>query len=463
MTVAVTRTRAEQALTESFEAVAGTLPGSATVRDARRRAIGTFAALGLPHRRIEEWKYTDLRALLKEAYAPAVGRPAEVDQRALDAALGPRLAGLDAIRVVFVDGAFCPALTRLDGGQGRSYHFDPLTRGLAQGFDWLEALLGSGEGPKSTAVVALNTAFATDGALLRVVEGARLPKPVHLIFAATGADKAAISTRNVVEVGAGADAVLVESHVALGTAPSQHNAVTELAVKDRARVQHLKVLVGGEGAATAASAHIGTWIAWLGAEARYRAFQLTAGVALARHQLHVAFAGEGAKLDFSGCLLGAGAEHVDTTLVVDHAVPACESRELFKAVLADRARGIFQGKVIVRPDAQKTDGKQMAQALMLSADAEFDSKPELEIHADDVACGHGSTAAELDRDMLFYLCSRGVTLDDARALLIESFAGEPIDRIEHEPLREALSAIAKARLATLARVRTSAAPAEDEA
>jgi Fe-S cluster assembly protein SufD len=144
-------------------------------------------------------------------------------------------------------------------------------------------------------------------------------------------------------------------------------------------------------------------------------------------------------------------------------VPGCTSRELVKGVLADRARGVFQGKVIVRPDAQKTDGKQMAQALMLSEDTEFDSKPELEIYADDVACGHGSTAAELDPDMLFYLCSRGITLDDARALLIESFVGEAIDRIRHEPLREALSAISKERLARLARVRAGSAGAEDRA
>jgi len=468
MTMAVTRTKAEQALTESFEAAAGALPGNAAVREARRRAIGIFAALGLPHRRIEEWKYTDLRALLKEAFAPALGGAVAVDQRALDAALGaalgPALADLDAVRLVFVDGAFVSALSHLDGEHGRSYHFDPLARGLGEGFDWLEALLGETEGAKSGAVVALNTAFATDGAVLRIVEGARMKKPVHLVFAASGAERMAVATRNFIEVGAGADAVVLESHVALGAAASQHNTVTEIAVRDRARVQHLKVLAGtGDVPGTAASAHIGTWIARLGAGAEYRAFQLTAGLPLVRNQLFVAFAGEGGKLDISGCFLGAGGEHIDTTLVVDHAVPGCESRELVKGVLADRARGVFQGKVIVRPDAQKTDGKQMAQALMLSEDAEFDSKPELEIHADDVVCGHGSTAAELDADMLFYLCSRGIALQDARALLIESFVGEALDKIEDERLREALAAIAKARLAALTRTRAPAARAEDGA
>ena len=169
-----------------------------------------------------------------------------------------------------------------------------------------------------------------------------------------------------------------------------------------------------------------------------------------RNHLAATFAGEGGKLDLAGCFLGRDAEHIDTTLVVDHAVPGCTSRELVKGVLADRARGVFQGKVIVRPDAQKTDGKQMAQALMLSEDAEFDSKPELEIFADDVVCGHGSTAAQLDDDMLFYLRSRGIPLAEARALLIESFVGEVFDKLEDEQLREALSAIAMPRLAGLA-------------
>jgi Fe-S cluster assembly protein SufD len=208
----------------------------------------------------------------------------------------------------------------------------------------------------------------------------------------------------------------------------------------------VKVLAGPD---PAASAHLGTWIVGLGAQSEYHAFQFTAGMPLVRNQLLVAFGGEGGKLDIAGCFLGRGAEHIDTTLVIDHAVPGCTSRELVKGVLADRARGVFQGKVIVRPDAQKTDGKQMAQALMLSEEAEFDSKPELEILADDVVCGHGSTAAQLDESLLFYLRSRGIPLPEARALLIESFVGEVFDKLEDGPLREALLAIAKARLSGL--------------
>ena len=185
----------------------------------------------------------------------------------------------------------------------------------------------------------------------------------------------------------------------------------------------------------------------VGAGASYRAFQFTSGTAVARNGVDVTFKGEDAKIDVSGAFLARGSEHIDSTLVIDHAVPGCESRELFKGVLDDEARGIFQGKVIVRPDAQKTDGKQMAQVLMLSPNTEFDSKPELEIYADDVVCGHGSTSADLDEDLLFYCRSRGIPEPQARALLIESFVGEALEKVEAEDVREALTELARAWLA----------------
>jgi Fe-S cluster assembly protein SufD len=170
---------------------------------------------------------------------------------------------------------------------------------------------------------------------------------------------------------------------------------------------------------------------------------MTLGAGLVRNDLALTFTGEGAELDFGGAFLAGRNGHSDTTLVIDHAVPRCKSRELMKGVLDGEARGVFQGKVIVRPGAQKTDGKQMAQALMLSPNAEFDSKPELEIFADDVVCGHGSTSAEIDEDLVFYCRSRGIPLDEAKALLVESFIGEAIDKIEHEALREAFMGLAR--------------------
>jgi Fe-S cluster assembly protein SufD len=438
MTVAATKTKAEQALSQNFEAVAAKLPGGRAIAEARKAAIGAFAALGLPHRRIEEWKYTDLRVALKEALPPAVGAAAKVSVQEIDAAL-ETLAELDAYRVVFVDGVHAPELSAAAGAKG--LEITSLAAALAKSGD---GLIRNGA-PSQEAVIALNTAFMTDGAIVRIGKGAELAKPLLLVFARSCREGRLVTTRNIVELAAGARATIVEAHVSLpGAAPGQANTLTEVSVGEGAHLAHLEVALAGD-----AASHLATWLATLGEKATYRAFQLTAATGLSRSNLFATFKGEGAKLDISGLFLGRGAEHIDTTLVVDHAVPGCVSRELFKGVLTDRARGVFQGKVIVRPGAQKSDGKQMAQALMLSPDAEFDSKPELEIYADDVICGHGSTAAELDEDLLFYMRARGIPPDEARALLIESFIGEAIDKVEDERVREAFSSLAKRRLARL--------------
>jgi Fe-S cluster assembly protein SufD len=439
MTVALTRTKAEQAFPELFEAVAARLPGSAAVAEARKAAIGAFAGLGLPHRRLEAWKYTDLRSALKEALPPALGDATPVTPAEIDAAL-EGLATLDAHRVVLVNGTWRPELS-----DASTEGLD--VRALASALEAPDRDAAAGEAipPGQDAVIALNAAFMTDGAVVRIADGARPAKPLLLVFARAGKSPRLVTVRNRLDIGAGAEAVIVEAHIALpGAAAGQGNVLSQVTVGRGAGLVHAKCTLDGAG-----STHLASWLATLGADASYRAFQFTAGTGLVRNHLAATFAGEGGRLDVAGCFLGREAEHIDSTLVIDHAVPGCTSRELFKGVLAGRARGVFQGKVIVRPDAQKTDGKQMAQALMLSEDAEFDSKPELEILADDVVCGHGSTAAQLDDDMLFYLRSRGIPLAEARALLIESFVGEAFDGIADEALREALLGIAKNRLAGL--------------
>jgi Fe-S cluster assembly protein SufD len=232
------------------------------------------------------------------------------------------------------------------------------------------------------------------------------------------------------------------------TAARQVNTLTQLAIGDGAEVVHVKFIASRDG-----SVHLGRTIARLGANASYRPFQFVAGDGLVRNDLSVTFSGQHSTFDLGSALLTNRQGHVDTTLVVDHAVPNCTSRELVKCVLADRGRAVFQGKVIVRPDAQKTDGKQMAQALMLSPDAEFDSKPELEIYADDVVCGHGSTAAEIDPELIFYLRSRGIPLAEAQAMLVESFIGEAIDKAEPAAIQDALRGLARVWLAGEAHIR----------
>jgi Fe-S cluster assembly protein SufD len=438
MTVALTRTKAEQAFSEHFEAVAAKLPGGRAVAEARKAAIGAFAGLGLPHRRIEEWKYTDLRSALREAAAPAIADATPVTAAELDAAL-EGLAGLDAHRVVFVNGSYRSQLSRVEKIKGLD------VAPLAGALETSPAALTQAVAPSQDAVIALNTAFATDGALIRVGDGVQLAKPLLVVFVRAGKEPRLITTRNLIKVGDGAQVTLVEAHVIVGgAAAGQANTLTEITAGAGAHVTHIKCTLEGTD-----TSHIGGCIASIEAEARYRQFHYTAGTGLVRNNVLATFKGEGAKLDISGAFLGRGTEHIDSTLLVDHAVPGCESRELFKGVLSDRARGVVQAKVIVRPDAQKTDGKQMAQVLMLSEDAEFDSKPELEIYADDVVCGHGSTVADIDEDLLFYMRSRGIPLGEARRLLIVSFIGEALDKIEDEKVREALAATTAVRLPDL--------------
>lgn len=443
MNVAVMKTKVEQALSEQFERLAPKLPGGEAVAEARREAIGRFAALGLPSRRIEEWKYTDLRNALKEPLPVAVEDETKLTVADLIVALGP-LAHLDAARVVFVNGRHRRDLSNLEGADG--IEVAALSTTLAEAQGKIGTALARTTGPADDAVLQLNTAYMTDGAVVRVGNGVALEKPLLVVFLRAGADGRFVATRNVVSIGKGASATLVEAFVALpgSTADGQHNAATEISVGDGARVTHVKIA-----ADMGRSAHLWNCMAGLGTEAVYRGFQLSQSLGLARNQIFVTYHGEGGKLDLSGLFLGRGSDHIDTTLVVDHAVPGCESRELYKGVLDGEAKGIFQGKVIVRPDAQKSDGKQMAQALMLSPDAEFSSKPELEIYADDVVCGHGSTAAELDTDLLFYLRARGIPLGEARAMLIESFAGEALDKIEHDGVREAAAQFARGWLGKL--------------
>ncbi|WP_409562599.1 Fe-S cluster assembly protein SufD [Hyphomicrobium sp. MC8b] len=435
MNVAVMKTKAEQAISESFEAAAGKLPGTDVVRERRAQAIGAFSGLGLPHRRIEEWKYTDLRANVKDIFPAAPDDATPLTIAELIVALGP-LAHVDAHRIVFVNGHHRAGLS--DFADAAGIEVAALGELLATATeDVSAALVSTPEG--GDAIETLNTAFMTDGAVVRVTEGASVAKPLMIVFVRAGAEASSVAVRNFVTVEAGASASVIEAHVVLpgATQDVQLNALTDVVLGKGATLHHAKVAVD-EGKAL----HLSNCDVTLDADATYRSFQFSAGLGLARNGLNVIFEGEGSKIDLSGAYLARRAEHIDTTLVVDHAVPRCESRELFKGVLEDHGRGVFQGKIIVRPDAQKTDGKQMSQALMLSEDAEFDSKPELEIYADDVVCGHGTTAAELDPDLLFYCRSRGIPEKEARALMIESFIGEAIEKVENEQLRGALAAYA---------------------
>lgn len=441
MKKSIAKTPAEIAIAEEFDRIGGKLPGGRAVSAARRAAMATFRDRGLPHRRIEEWKYTDLRNVLKESLPLAIADRAAVSADDLRQAMGP-LAAIDAHRFVLVNGQHRPELS--DIGKTEGIDMRPLGATLKTMEEDAAVRILKSPAPADETVGSLNAALATDGVIISAASGAKADKPIFIVHVTAGREPRHAALRHTIGALDDADLTVVELYVSVPGAIAGHiNTAAEIGLGRGATVRHTVVTLGG-------NVHVSSAAPTLGAEARYAAFHFTADSQIVRNQSFPTFSGEGGKLDFSGVMLGRGTSHCDTTLVIDHAVPGCESRELFKAVLDNRARAVFQGKVIVRPDAQKTDGKQMAQALMLSEDAEFDSKPELEIYADDVVCGHGATCAEIDPGMMFYLRARGIPKAEARALLIESFIVEAVEKIEDEAVREALATAARDWLHKLA-------------
>mgnify|MGYP000005855449 CR=1 FL=1 len=442
MDTQVKRTKAEEGYVSQFETGRDALPGNDWVRKLRDDAFDRYRANGLPHRRVEEYKYTDLRARMGDTYppAPALGEAITLDQ--VEAGLGNRLAAIDCYRLVVVDGNYRPELSDVADLSGK-VEVMPLADALSDPSETFKETLGHANPQDSDSLVALNTALMAGGVVLGVADKSAIEKPLHIVHVFASKSAASTTTRNVVTVGAGARVTLIESYIAHSDAPCQRNCVTELIAADGATVDHIKYQ--DENPETA---HLATWMTRLGAEVTYRAFQFSTGAAFARNQVFVRFAGEDSTSHISGAVMAAGKQHNDTTLVVDHAVPACESREFNKLVLGGEAQGIVQCKVNVHRDAQKSDGHQMAHAMMLSETAEFDSKPELEIFADDVVCGHGSTSGQVDEDLLFYLRARGIPDKQARAILVSAFIGEAIEKVEHEEIRDAFLGIANEWLAS---------------
>ena len=430
------RTKAEQAYLDMFEAGEQALPGGRDpfVAGLRRQAIEAYGRLGLPHRRIEAWKYTDLRARLTDVNPLVKAEGIAVSEADLVRALGGEIAGLPAYRLVVVEGDLRTDLSDIASLKAAGVDVVSLAQALENPPPWLKTALAQVNPRKDDPVVALNTALMTGGAALRIGAGVTLDKPIHLIQLDGKGEPASTVTRNVVIAEPGSAATLVESFAGLAIRGLQRNVVTEVRVGEKAALRHVKLEREGEDVL-----HLSTALVELAGDARYDAFQFSTGASLARNQVYLAFMGEHSAVDISGSFLMRGQQHCDTTLLVEHRVPHCTSRELFKGVLDNEARGVFQGKIIVSPGAQKTDGKQMAGALLLSESAEFDSKPELEIFADDVVCGHGSTSGQIDEDLLFYLEARGIPDAQARALLIQAFVGEALERVEDEPLRDALA------------------------
>lgn len=423
------KTNAEIALAETFFKARSKLPGDNTIMAEREAAFERFSALGLPHRRVEEWRYTDLRARLRDAKPLAPAPDAAAKARAGEA--GKAVAALGYRRLAFVDGAFAPELSDLaDPDSGLTIR--PMAEALAAGDPLVVSHLGKVV-PVGDSLVNVNTALMGDGVVIRVAAGTAIGQPIHLSFATVSEKPSAVFLRSLVIVEDGASVTLIETHEGLSGGEHQVNAALELVIGEGARIDHAKVLnEAGE------AFHVGSLMAAIGARATFNAFTLITGGATVRNQMFLRFDGADTVADIRGASLLKGKQHADTSLFAEHIAPGCQAHEIFKTVLDGESRGVFQGKITVRSSAQQTDAKMRSQALLLSENAEADNKPELEIFADDVKCGHGATSGALDEEARFYLIARGIPAKEAEALLVQGFVGEAVDVIAHDGLKSAV-------------------------
>lgn len=386
----------------------------------RAAAFARFAEAGLPTRRVEAWHYTDLRAAMADA-APVLAPPTPADIEAARLRLARRERFAPGAQLVLLGGRYIGELSdRLPDGV-------TVTEG---------AVLAV---PVADPLAALNEALSPSGCTISVARGAEIAEPITILHLADGMSDYSVYSRSAIALNAGARASFVEVFEGAQARVQRHSA-TIMTLAKGAKARHVAV-VGDE-----PGLHIETHVCDLAENAELEAFGLISGGDLTRRQIFVRMTGDEAKVSLGGLALIDGDRRADTTLQVVHAAPRGTSREFYRAIVDDDAIGVFQGKIIVERAAQKTDGAMKSQAILLSPRAQMNEKPELEIFADDVVCGHGATVASLDPEQVFYLRSRGIPESDAKAMLLEAFGGESIDRIEDELLIEALRARLRAWL-----------------
>lgn len=393
------------------------MPQAGCTGEARAAALARVRSMGLPQRRDEYWKYTRPDTLLQADAIPAA---------LFDAGEAPMFDAIDRLRVVFVDGIFDPNAS--DDLSLEGVKIERLEDICCEDSHWAEPLYGAleaqGHEPVQRPFAALNTAYAGDGVVIHVT--GRPSKPISLVYV-HASETSDVFLHHVIRVEPGAEATILEN----GPAAARFNKCMEIDIADTGRL-HL-VRAQGRDHERRAVTHL---FARLGRESVFKSFTLTVNGVLTRNEAVVEFTGDDAVAHIAGACVGDGDFHHDDTVFVTHDAVNCESRQVFKKVLRNGAVGVFQGKILVKDGAQKTDGYQISQSLLLDDDSEFYAKPELEIYADDVACSHGSTSGAIDEEALFYLRSRGVPENDATDLLTLAFLAEAVDEIEDEALAE---------------------------
>ena len=426
---------------EAFERFTGNGGGRgpAGLLARRREGIERFARAGFPGVRDEEWRFTSVAPIARGQW-----RLDGLTTGALPAAaaLTPfRFGAADWCTLVFVDGRFESGLSHrpsLPAGVTVESFAETLAREPAL----LERGFAGVATPDITPFAELNAAFARDGALVRVAAGVELQEPIHLLYVTTdAAGEAAVQVRTVLLIERGARAQFVESYAGLGSRPVFHNVVTEVQVGEAAWVEHTRIQ-----RENARTYHIGLTEVVQGRDSHYRSFTLAEGGAIARHDLRAHLDGENVETLLYGLYLGRDQQLVDNHTAIFHDRPNCRSWEVYKGILDGHSRAVFNGKVFVQPEAQKTDAKQTNRNLLLSDGAKVDTKPQLEIFADDVKCTHGATVGRIDESAFFYLQSRGIPRAEAQRVLTYAFAAEVVNEVASLPVREALDRLVASRL-----------------
>ncbi len=425
----------------NFERFEKSLNGEASsfIHDIRKSAIARFAEVGFPTTRDEEWKYTDVSPLTKVNFTPIL-------QQNLGGISKNDIApftfnNLPSHRLVFVNGHFSKELSSV-GVVPKGVKLGSLAEAVKSNDNVVKEHLTRHIHFSSNGFTALNAAFFYDGAFVVIPKGTILDLPIHLLFISSGFETEFVSfPRNLIVAEPNSQAAIIESYVSVKNNIYFTNTVSEIVLGENAIVEHDKLQIESNRAF-----HIGTTQIYQERSSNFISNAISLGGLLVRNNIMPILDGEGAEATLNGLYLGTGSQHIDNHTVIDHAKPHCPSHELYKGILAGKSKGVFNGKIMVRKDAQKTDAKQTNKNLILSDDASVDTKPQLEIYANDVKCTHGATIGQLDEEAVFYLRSRGLDVDKAKDILIYAFASDVIDRIKVEPLRDLLHQMIHDRL-----------------
>jgi Fe-S cluster assembly protein SufD len=404
----------------------------------RKAGMARFAELGFPTVHDEDWRFTNVAPLARLPFQPAVDSTDDAARAALDKNIFVSLPGP---RLVFVNGHFHPALSSV-GKLPEGVKVASLAAALKTDSAFIEQQLGRFALTDDNSFVALNQAFFLDGGFIHIPANQAVEEPIQLVFISTsGHSGDTVQPRNLIVAGAGSEATVIESYLAADPGAYFTNAVTEIVAGENAALEHVKFQDEAPEAF-----HLATIAGNLGRTSNVKVHSFALGAKLSRNNIRAKLAGEGLECILNGLYLTRGEQLADHHMIVEHAQPHCASHEYFNGILDDKSKGVFHGRIYVHPIAQKTDAKQTNKNLLLSDDATADTKPQLEIYADDVKCTHGATVGQLNDESIFYLRSRGLDRETARRMLIHAFAGEIIARVKHDAVREQLDKVIWERL-----------------